>query len=86
MKTIGAFEAKTHLSRYLSEVEKKGAEFIILKRGKKTAALIPYNRLQKQISREKAVEILSGFRELRAAFKKGPRLNIAELVREGRKR
>ena len=85
MKTIGAFEAKTHLSRYLSEVEKKGVEYVILKRGRKAAVLLPYDRAQKRFSGEKARRILEGFREIRAACRKGPPLEVSELVREGRK-
>jgi prevent-host-death family protein len=40
MKTIGAFEAKTHLSNLLSRVG-KGESFVITKRGKAVARLSP---------------------------------------------
>jgi prevent-host-death family protein len=86
MKTIGAFEAKTRLSHYISEVQKKGGEFVILKRGRKAAVLLSYERHDKKLSREKTGQIIDGFRELRDSFKKAPRLHVAGLIREGRKR
>lgn len=43
MKTIGAFEAKTHLSALLDEVQ-RGEEVVITKRGKAVARLVPPER------------------------------------------
>ena len=40
MKTIGSFEAKTHLSGLLEKVA-RGESFLITKRGKPVAALSP---------------------------------------------
>jgi prevent-host-death family protein len=40
MKSIGSFQAKTHLSGLLDEVA-KGASFLITKRGRPVAALSP---------------------------------------------
>jgi prevent-host-death family protein len=42
MKTIGAFDAKTHLSDLLEQVA-RGESFVITKRGKPVAALSPVN-------------------------------------------
>jgi len=42
MKSIGAFEAKTHLSELLDQVS-RGESFVITKRGKPMAALSPVN-------------------------------------------
>lgn len=39
VKEIGSFEAKTHLSSLLREVEEKGTEFHITRRGKPVAVL-----------------------------------------------
>jgi antitoxin (DNA-binding transcriptional repressor) of toxin-antitoxin stability system len=86
MKTVGAFEAKTHLSQLLAEIEKNGEEFVILKRGKKTAILMPYDRVAGKLSGEKKRWVLEGFREVRAAYKSGPRLKAKDLINEGRKR
>ena len=41
MKTITTHEAKTHLSRYLAEVE-KGEEFIIARGKNAVAKLVPF--------------------------------------------
>lgn len=40
MKTVGAYEAKTHLPRLLDEVE-RGAEITITRHGRPVARLIP---------------------------------------------
>ena len=47
MKTITTHEAKTHLSRYLAEVE-KGREFVIARGKTRVAMLVPLKK-----SREK---------------------------------
>ncbi len=41
-KQIGSFAAKTHLSKILAEVE-KGEEYVITRRGKPAAKIIPYH-------------------------------------------
>jgi prevent-host-death family protein len=43
MRTIGAYEAKTHLPRLLDEVE-KGERITITKHGRPVAVLIPPGR------------------------------------------
>lgn len=45
-ESIGAFEAKTHLSALLGKVA-KGAEFTITKRGKPVARLVPAKSARK---------------------------------------
>ena len=45
-ETIGAFEAKTHLSALLGKVA-AGAEFTITKRGKPVAKLVPIKNARK---------------------------------------
>jgi prevent-host-death family protein len=42
MKEVGTFEAKTHLSALLDEVE-QGAEVVITRRGVAVARLVPAN-------------------------------------------
>ena len=41
MKTVNTHEAKTHLSRILSEVE-EGEEYVVARAGKPIARLVPY--------------------------------------------
>ncbi len=42
MKKLNVHEAKTHLSSLLSDVEKKGATFLICRNGKPIADLVPH--------------------------------------------
>ncbi len=79
MRTIGAYEAKTHLPRLLDEVE-KGERITITKHGRPVAVLIPPG----PAGAADAEEMLRRFRELR----RGNRLHglsIRELIDEGRR-
>jgi antitoxin (DNA-binding transcriptional repressor) of toxin-antitoxin stability system len=85
MKTIGAFEAKTHLSRYLSDVSKKGEEIVILRRGRTMAVLAPYDHLFDRANQARSKRVVQGLRDVRAAYKAGPPLRVKELIEEGRR-
>jgi prevent-host-death family protein len=79
MKTVGSYEAKTHLPRLLDEVE-KGERITITKHGRPVAVLIPPG----SGGSTNADEILQRIRELR----RGNRLNglsIRALIDEGRR-
>lgn len=80
MKTIGTFEAKTHLSEILDTVS-KGETIAITKRGKVVAHLTP------PFAATKAQEdaLVLGFREFQKTVKTG-RESIRELIDAGRKR
>ena len=60
MTEVGAFEAKTHLSSLLDKVG-RGEEFLITKRGKPVARLVPVERFD----REKAAQAVRDLREWR---------------------
>ena len=60
MKTMGAFEAKTYLSKMLAEVEATGQRFIIKKRGKNIALLIPYDEKRNKTEAQ-AMDFLKEF-------------------------
>jgi len=77
--TIGAFDAKTHLSQLLEEVQ-NGNEIIITKRGKPIARLIPYRKEKKNKSIK---EILETFDTIRESVKE--KVNIKSYIAEGRK-
>jgi len=69
---IGAFEAKTHFSKILKEVE-KGAVYIITKRGKPVAMIVPY----KQENRMSVEETINSIRELQKLCNDGSKeINI----------
>jgi prevent-host-death family protein len=79
MKTVGTFEAKTHLSTLLERVE-QGEEITITRHGKAVARLVPLRtvdrgRLEDTVARLKA-------------FRRGRRLgdmSAKALIEEGRR-
>jgi len=78
---IGAFEAKTHFSQIIDKVE-HGADYIVTKRGKPVAKIIPFQK-EKEMTWE---EILAGFKELRKHYRGKPgSFNIREAIEDGRK-
>ena len=78
---IGAFEAKTHFSQVLEKVE-NGADFIVTRRGKPIAKIIPFEQ-EKQMTRKEAIEALI---EMRKLYRGKPGdFNIREAIEEGRK-
>lgn len=77
-KTIGSFDAKTHLSKILSNVE-KGEVYVITKRGKPVAKIVPYTKSE-NINIE---EIFHKFENIRTSINKS--VNIKEYIKEGRK-
>lgn len=79
MRTVGSYEAKTHLPRLLDEVE-RGERITITKHGRPVAVLIPPGK----DAAPDADAMLRRFRELR----RGNRLNglsIRALIDEGRR-
>lgn len=51
MHTVGAFEAKTHFSALLDEVE-KGEQIVITKHGRAVAKLSPVGNIDKNSTKE----------------------------------
>ncbi|MEA5442339.1 type II toxin-antitoxin system prevent-host-death family antitoxin [Cyanobium gracile] len=79
MKTVGAFEAKTHLSSLLEEVA-GGEEILITRHGRPLARLVPVA----SDGREQRLEAIARL----SSFATGRRLNglsIGELRDEGRR-
>jgi prevent-host-death family protein len=79
MKTVGTFEAKTHLSTLLEQVE-RGEEVTITKHGKAVARLVPVG----EISRDRLEDTVARLK----AFRRGRRigdLSIKALIEEGRR-
>lgn len=78
-KSVGSFDAKTHLSNILDEVQ-KGVEFIITKRGKPVAKIIQYKDNKEII---KINDVILQFDVIRNSVK--GKINIKEYINEGRK-
>ena len=76
---IGAFEAKTHLSDLLRRAE-GGEEFIIERRGRPVARLIPY---QPDDHEPTLKEVVSAMQDLRSKISSP--VPIRELIEEGRR-
>jgi prevent-host-death family protein len=81
MKQMGAYEARTHLSRLLDEVE-RGESFAITKHGRPVALLVPAGGGTRQITPAKAIAGLRSFRRGRTLKP----ASIRELIDEGRRR
>lgn len=77
--TVGSFEAKTHLSQLLDEVE-KGAVVTITRRGKAVAVV----RQEDSAAQAAALEAVRSLRTLCSA--KIPMADVAPLRDEGRER
>ena len=79
-QSIGAFEAKTHFSQIIEKAE-SGEDFIITRRGKPVAKIIPFEQ-KKEMTFKEAVEKLIEFRKL---YRGEPgSFNIREAIEEGR--
>ena len=76
---VSAFEAKTHLSELLRETE-QGRSFIIRRRGKAVARLVPPEKEETALSPAK---VLSAFHEIRRHIPGS--LKIRKLIEEGRR-
>ncbi len=79
MKSIGAYEAKTHLPRLLDEVA-AGERITITKHGVPVAILVPPDA----VAARDIDAVMARFRE----FRKGNRLDglsIKDLINEGRR-
>jgi prevent-host-death family protein len=79
IQKVNAFEAKTRLSELLRETE-QGASYIICRRGKEVARLIPPVNEAKEINLKK---MLSSFHEIREQISR--RVNVRKLIEEGRR-
>ena len=78
---IGSFEAKTHFSQIIEKVE-HGAGFIVTRRGKPVAKIIPYKPEQKMAFKE-AVE---GLVKMRKLYRGKPgSFDTLKTIEEGRK-
>jgi prevent-host-death family protein len=83
MKSVGSYEAKTHLPRLLSEVE-KGETITITKRGKPVAILSPAQAKDEHGVRAVIAEFRAYSQE--HARKHGPlsAREVKEMIEEGR--
>lgn len=74
---VSAFEAKTKLSELLRETE-QGSSFVICRRGKEVARLVPPMKEDQEIDLK---QVLSSFREIRERIR--GKVPIREWLKEG---
>ena len=79
MHTVGAYEAKTHLSKLLERVA-KGERIAIEKHGVPVATLEPANPSKK----EPPNKVIAKLKQFRAGHRLGD-LSIREMIEEGRR-
>ena len=78
MKQIGSYEAKTHLTELLAEVQ-AGETMVITRRGVPVAKLVPIETPQVQVEAAKA-----GLKALRKQTSAAG-ISIREMIEEGRR-
>ena len=78
--TVGAYEAKTHLSELLEKVE-AGEEITITKHGAPVAKLVP---VKKEASPKERAAAIERIQKLAIGLSLGG-LKIKDLIREGRR-
>lgn len=78
-RSIGSFEAKTRLSELLRDAE-NGTAYVIRRRGKDVARLIPPGDVA---DAQSLAELKADLRALRGQIRSG--IDIKALVREGRR-
>jgi prevent-host-death family protein len=78
--TVGAYEAKTHLSKLLEKVE-AGEEITITKHGAPVAKLVP---VRKEISTDERVAAIERIQQLASGLSLGG-LKVRDLINEGRR-
>ena len=80
MRCVGSYEAKTHLPRLLSQVE-KGETITITRRGKPIARIIPAVAETRSVAA--VVEEMLAYRDQNGPVL-GTDLTVRELIEEGR--
>ena len=84
MRTVGIFEAKTHLSSLLEEVE-GGESILVTKRGEAIAQIIPI----RDSKRSSAEAVLARFEErakkVKEMFPEPDTMTVREMIDLGRK-
>ena len=78
--TVGAYEAKTHLSELLERVE-AGEEITITKHGAPVAKLVP---VKKEVRPEERVAAIDRIQKLATGLSLGG-LKVKDLIRKGRR-
>ncbi len=79
MQTLGAFQAKTHLSQLLNDVEQKGETIAITRHGRVIALLTPV------LTEDPVASAIDSIRKNRQGITLGKSLSLKSLIEEGRR-
>jgi prevent-host-death family protein len=82
MRSVGTYEAKTHLPRLLSQVE-KGESITITRRGRPIAKLVPADAEPKQ-DVKRMIEDMLNYRDQHGPTL-GKEISIRAIIEEGRR-
>ena len=85
MKTVGSYEAKTHLPRLLDEVAETREEITITKNGRPVARLVPADDMEER--RRRADEAWGRWKKIRDEhhISLGPNYTVLDLIAESRR-
>jgi prevent-host-death family protein len=84
MKQIGVYDAKTHLTQLLDEVE-RGETIEITRHGHPVARVIPVHEEPERLSVAEAIEEMHRLREEIATSHPGVTYDVKALINEGRR-
>lgn len=79
MESIGAFEAKTHLSSLLERVS-GGESIVITRHGSPIAKLVPFSEEPKEIRK-----VIKDIHQIRASLPRIAHNQLRKMIEEGRK-
>lgn len=82
MRHFGAFEAKTHFSELLGDVM-NGEKFVITKRGRGVAMIIPYT--EEKAQQNPVENAIRALKKLRKGVRLGKEMTIRQMREQGRK-
>jgi len=84
MASVGAFDAKTHLSELLERVS-RGETITITRHGVPTALLVPVQSAKPKLTHLEVVEQMRNLRKRIQTRARGKKLDVRALIREGRR-
>lgn len=83
MEQFGAFQAKTHFSELLADVE-TGKKFLISKHGRPVAMLVPFSKELEEEEQGAISGAIRAIKNLRSGTTLGKQLSIKQMKSEGR--
>lgn len=72
MRAVGGFEAKTHFSQLVDEMNQTGEPVIVQNRGKSVAILQALDSLAKEDRQRRSARLLEAFAEIRQSQEDSP--------------